>query len=287
MPFIPKLKLRRTKRYNVLNKNCFLSRIRLLNNSEIECTLNVDSTGLECLEAVALRLELCETRYFGLWFLGKSHQARWVELEKSLKKQLDKFSIEPLLYFGVMFYVPSVSCLNQSITRYQYYLQLRKDVLEGRLRCAVDQYIRLAALAVQAEFKDYNPFETHDFLGEYMLFPAGWSQDKALLEDLLHKVALEHNALSGIPQEEAEIHYIKEVEHLDGYGQECFHVKDSHGNDINLWIFFMGIFTGDSLGKATASYRWNDIGNITHNRSAIVLELNRKEESVFFHTVRE
>ncbi|KAG8584386.1 hypothetical protein GDO81_008808 [Engystomops pustulosus] len=195
MPFIPKLKLRRTKRYNVLNKNCFLSRIRLLNNSEIECTLNVDSTGLECLEAVALRLELCETRYFGLWFLGKSHQARWVELEKSLKKQLDKFSIEPLLYFGVMFYVPSVSCLNQSITRYQYYLQLRKDVLEGRLRCAVDQYIRLAALAVQAEFKDYNPFETHDFLGEYMLFPAGWSQDKALLEDLLHKVALEHNAL--------------------------------------------------------------------------------------------
>ncbi|XP_077138396.1 tyrosine-protein phosphatase non-receptor type 14 [Ranitomeya variabilis] len=283
MPF--KIKLKRTKRYNVLSKNCFVSRIRLLNSTEIECTLNVDSTGQDCLDAVAQRLELGETCYFGLWFVAKSHQARWVELEKSLKKQLDKFSIEPLLYFAVMFYVPSMSFLNQSnpSSRCQYYLQLRKDVLGGRLRCTVDQCIRLAALAVQAESKAY-PFETHDFLTEYMLFPASWTKDKAVLDDLLHKVALEHKTLSEIPPEEAEIQYIKEVEHLDGYGQECFHVKDSHSNDVNLWIFFMGIFTGDSLGKATASYRWNDIGNITHNKSVIVLELNRKEESVFFHT---
>ncbi|KAM4041508.1 tyrosine-protein phosphatase non-receptor type 14 [Anomaloglossus baeobatrachus] len=279
-------RLKRTKRYNVLSKNCFVSRIRLLNSSEIECTLNVDSTGQECLDAVAQRLELCETRYFGLWFVGKSHQARWVDLEKSLKKQLDKFSIEPLLYFGVMFYVPCVSFLNQSnpSSRCQYYLQLRKDLLDGRLRCTVDQYIRLAALAVQAESKAYTPFETHDSLSEFMLFPTSWTQDKAVLDDLLHKVALEHKALSEIPPEEAEIFYIKEVEHLEGYGQECFHVKNSHGHDVNLWIFFMGIFAGDSFGKATASYRWNDIGNITHNKSSIVLELNRKEESVFFHT---
>ncbi|KAM9317314.1 tyrosine-protein phosphatase non-receptor type 14 [Gastrophryne carolinensis] len=282
MPF--KIKLRRTKRYNVLSKNCFVSRIRLLNSMEIECTLSVDSTGLECLEAVAQRLELCETHYFGLWFVGKSRQARWVELEKSLKKQLDKFSVEPLLYFGVMFYVPSVSCLKQSVTRYQYYLQLRKDVYDGRLRCAVDQYIRLAALAVQVEFRDYNLFESHDFLRECMLFPVGWPQDDAILEELFHKVALEHKSLSGMRAEEAEILYIREVEHLDGYGRECFHVKDSHSNDVNLCIFFMGISVEDDHGKPSASYSWNDIGNITHNKSAIVLELNRKEESALFHT---
>ncbi|XP_075057075.1 tyrosine-protein phosphatase non-receptor type 14 [Mixophyes fleayi] len=282
MPF--KIKLRRTKRYNVLSKSCFVSRIRLLNSSEIECNLSVDSTGLDCLVAVAQRLDLCETHYFGLWFIGKSQQARWVELEKSLKKQLDKFSMESLLYFGVMFYVPSVSYLNQSVTRFQYYLQLRKDVFEGRLHCTVEQYIRLAALAVQVEFKDYNVFETHDFLRNYMLFPASWVQDKSLLEELYHKVALESKALSGMPPEEAEILYIKEVELMDGYGQECFHVKDSHGNDITLHIFFKGIFVGDSLGKATACYRWSDIGHITHNKSAIVLELNKKEESVLFHT---
>lgn len=58
-----------------------------------------------------------QTHFFGLWFVGKNQQARWVELEKPLRKQLDKFSVDPMLYFGVMFYVPNVSCLNQSVTR--------------------------------------------------------------------------------------------------------------------------------------------------------------------------
>lgn len=58
MPF--GLKLRRTRRYNVLSKNCFVTRIRLLDSSVIECTLSVEGTGQECLEAVAQRLELRE-----------------------------------------------------------------------------------------------------------------------------------------------------------------------------------------------------------------------------------
>lgn len=58
--------LRRTRRYNVLSKNYFVTRIRLLDNNVIECTLSVESTGQECLEAVAQRLELREVR-------GKTH----------------------------------------------------------------------------------------------------------------------------------------------------------------------------------------------------------------------
>lgn len=60
MPF--RLKLRRTRRYNVLSKNYFVTRIRLLDGNVIECTLSVESTGQECLEAVAQRLELREVR---------------------------------------------------------------------------------------------------------------------------------------------------------------------------------------------------------------------------------
>lgn len=36
-------------------------------------------------------------------------------------------------------------------SRYQYYLQVKKEVLDGRLHCAVEQGIRLAGLAVQGE----------------------------------------------------------------------------------------------------------------------------------------
>ncbi|OXB65325.1 hypothetical protein ASZ78_002517 [Callipepla squamata] len=316
MPF--GLKLRRTRRYNVLSKNCFVTRIRLLDSNVIECTLSVESTGQECLEAVAQRLELHDyyvlyqengsdigkymlayvygslsntfiekTHYFGLWFLSKSQQARWVELEKPLKKQLDKFANEPLLFFGVMFYVPSVSRLQQEVTRYQYYLQVKKDILDGRLRSSLEQGIRLAGLAVQADFGDYNQFESHDFLREYVLFPMDWTQDEAVLEELTQKVAQEHRTHSGITAAEAELMYINEVERLDGFGQEMFPVKDNHGNDIHLGIFFMGIFVKNRIGRTTVIYRWNDIGNIAHNKSSIVLELINKEENVLFHTPRQ
>ncbi|XP_006036283.1 tyrosine-protein phosphatase non-receptor type 14 isoform X1 [Alligator sinensis] len=281
MPF--GLKLRRTRRYNVLSKNYFVARIRLLDSNVIECTLSVESTGQECLEIVAQRLELRETHYFGLWFLSKSQQARWVELEKPLKKQLDKFANEPLLFFGVMFYVPSVSRLQQEATRYQYYLQVKKDVLDGRLRSSLDQGIRLAGLAVQADFGDHNQFESHDFLREYILFPMDWTQDEAVLEELTQKVAQEHRAHCGIPAADAELMYIKEVERLDGFGLESFPVKDNHGNDIHFGIFFMGIFIRNRIGRPI-TYRWNDIGNIAHNKSTIVLELINKEENVLFHT---
>ncbi|KAB0397664.1 hypothetical protein E2I00_013829 [Balaenoptera physalus] len=282
MPF--GLKLRRTRRYNVLSKNCFVTRIRLLDSNVIECTLSVESTGQECLEAVAQRLELRETHYFGLWFLSKSQQARWVELEKPLKKHLDKFANEPLLFFGVMFYVPNVSWLQQEATRYQYYLQVKKDVLEGRLRCTLEQVIRLAGLAVQADFGDYNQFDSQDFLREYVLFPMDLALEEAVLEELTQKVAQEHKAHSGILPAEAELMYINEVERLDGFGQEIFPVKDNHGNSVHLGIFFMGIFVRNRIGRQAVIYRWNDMGNITHNKSTILVELISKEETALFHT---
>ncbi|XP_012930825.1 tyrosine-protein phosphatase non-receptor type 14 [Heterocephalus glaber] len=281
MPF--GLKLRRTRRYNVLSKNCFVTRIRLLDSSVIECTLSVESTGQECLEAVAQRLELRETHYFGLWFLSKSQQARWVELEKPLKKHLDKFANEPLLFFGVMFYVPNVSWLQQEATRYQYYLQVKKDVLEGRLRCSLEQVIRLAGLAVQADFGDYNQFDSQDFLREYVLFPMDLALEEAVLEELTQKVAQEHKAHSGILPAEAELMYINEVEPLDGFGQEVFPVKDNHGNSMHLGVFFMGIFVRNRIGRQAVIYRWNDIGTVTHNKSTILVELVSKEETALFH----
>ncbi|XP_040593318.1 tyrosine-protein phosphatase non-receptor type 14 [Mesocricetus auratus] len=282
MPF--GLKLRRTRRYNVLSKNCFVTRIRLLDSSVIECTLSVEGTGQECLEAVAQRLELRETHYFGLWFLSKSQQARWVELEKPLKKHLDKLANEPLLFFGVMFYVPNVSWLHQEATRYQYYLQVKKDVLEGRLRCTLEQVVRLAGLAVQADFGDYNQFDSQEFLREYVLFPMDLALEEAVVEELTQKTAQEHKAHSGILPAEAELMYINEVERLDGFGQETFPVKDNHGNSVHLGIFFMGIFVRNRIGRQAVIYRWNDIGSVTHSKSSILLELIDKEETALFHT---
>ena len=66
---------------------------------------------------------------------------RWVDLDRPLKKQLDKkiilltkflpskscsrYSTEPYLYLGVIFYVTDVSLLDDEVTRFHYFLQAR------------------------------------------------------------------------------------------------------------------------------------------------------------------
>ncbi|XP_037101070.1 tyrosine-protein phosphatase non-receptor type 14-like [Syngnathus acus] len=283
MPF--RLKLRRTRRYNVLSKNYFVTRIRLLDSNVIECTLSVESTGQECLEAVAQRLELRETPYFGLWFRGKTQAPaqRWVELEKPLKKQLDKFGNEPLLFFGVMFYVPSVSRLEQEATRYQYYLQVKKELLDGRLHCTVEQGIRLAGLAVQADFGDFTQFMSQDFLREYVLFPVNWPHGDEVLEEWTQKVAEEHKSHCRMAPAEAELLYIEEIEKLDGFGQESFAAKDNYTNDIFIGMSFVGVFVKHRNGRSIMLHRWKDIGTVAHNKSAITVEITSRDDTIIFH----
>lgn len=52
----------------------------------------------------------------------------------------------------------SLNCFwRHRLTRHQYYLQLRRDVLEDRVYCTEETALFLAALALQAEFGDYLP----------------------------------------------------------------------------------------------------------------------------------
>ncbi|XP_076021681.1 tyrosine-protein phosphatase non-receptor type 21 [Genypterus blacodes] len=284
MPLPFGLKLKRTRRYTVSSKSCLVTRIQLLNGEFVEFTLSVESTGQECLEAVAQRLELREITYFSLWYFNKQNQQRWIDLEKPLKKQLDKYGLEPTVYFGVVFYIPSVTQLQQEITRYQYYLQLKKDVLEGRISCSLEQAIRLASLAVQADFGDFNRYDSQEFLQKFVLFPIDWIQDERVLEEATQKVALIYQSFRGLSAPEAEMLYMQEVEKMEGYGQESYQAKDSTGSDVILGACLDGIFVKHKNGRPLHLFRWNEINNMSHNRSFFALELTNREESVQFQT---
>ncbi|XP_004376707.1 tyrosine-protein phosphatase non-receptor type 21 [Trichechus manatus latirostris] len=284
MPLPFGLKLKRTRRYTVSSKSCLVARIQLLNNEFVEFTLSVESTGQESLEAVAQRLELREITYFSLWYYNKQNQRRWVDLEKPLKKQLDKYALEPTVYFGVVFYVPSVSQLQQEITRYQYYLQLKKDILEGNIPCTLEQAIQLAGLAVQADFGDFDQYESQDFLQKFALFPVGWLQDEKVLEEATQKVASLHQKHRGLTAPDAEMLYMQEVERMDGYGEESYPAKDSQGSDISVGACLEGIFVKHKNGRPPVIFRWYDIANMSHNKSFFALELANKEETIQFQT---
>ncbi len=59
-----------------------------------------------------------QPEYFGLRYMNKKLQFRWLELDRPLKRQLDKNAHSPLLYFGVMFFVPDAPQIEDDMTRY-------------------------------------------------------------------------------------------------------------------------------------------------------------------------
>jgi tyrosine-protein phosphatase non-receptor type 14/21 len=57
--------------------------------------------------------------------------------------------------------------------RYHYFLQLKIDVIEGRVSCSPKQAALLASYSMQAEFGDHEPGKhTSQYLKDFALFPA-------------------------------------------------------------------------------------------------------------------
>ena len=61
---------------------------------------------------------MVQVDFFGLRYVNKKLQMRWLELDKPIKKQLDKHAHSPLLYFGVMFYISEVQNIQDNMTRW-------------------------------------------------------------------------------------------------------------------------------------------------------------------------
>ena len=56
------------------------------------------------------------------------------------------------LRLRVKFYSSEPNTLREELTRYQFFLQLKQDILDGRLECTDQKCIELAALALQCKF---------------------------------------------------------------------------------------------------------------------------------------
>ena len=67
MPF--GIRFKRTRRYEISSKNALVIGVHMLDNSYLECTLTSESTGQQCLDSIAQRIELEEVKLFIFLFL--------------------------------------------------------------------------------------------------------------------------------------------------------------------------------------------------------------------------
>lgn len=60
MPF--KLRLKKSRQYNVVSKSLFVVGIELLDSTSVECTLATESLGRECLDHICQKLSFQQVR---------------------------------------------------------------------------------------------------------------------------------------------------------------------------------------------------------------------------------
>lgn len=198
--------------------------IELLDQSAIECTLLASSIGQECLHNVCQRLGLQDPKYFGLLCLSKRSQLQWIDLERPVKKQLEKLTdqetISWRLYLRVQYYVPDIDVIVDEVSRSHYYLQLKTQFIDERIKCSRDDAIRLASYALQTEFGDYDPTQhTVEYLSGFALLPRSAATTEHERDILLETAIDAYKNLEGVSPTSAETVYITEVQQFDGYGE--------------------------------------------------------------------
>ncbi|XP_025834332.1 tyrosine-protein phosphatase non-receptor type 14 [Agrilus planipennis] len=284
MPF--KLKLKKSRHYSVVSKTLFVISVEMLDSTNIECTLSSESTGQDCLDIVCQKLGLNQPKFFGLQYMSRSKDRYlcWLELDKPIKRQLDKHSRNLCLYLRVMYYILSgCKLLNDEVTRYHYFLQLKMDVIDGRISCTPQQAVELASYCMQAEFGNYDvERHTAHYLKDFQLFPKSFT-DPTLLETLTDAAIRQHAALHSLPQGTAEEYYICACQKLDGYGQELFSVKDHSNEDAVLGVSLTGVTVFYPNGKEGRSYGWIDISNVINHKRDFAIESVIGSERTEFH----
>ncbi|KAL6482599.1 hypothetical protein MHYP_G00074710 [Metynnis hypsauchen] len=224
--------------------------------------------GQTLLDMVCEHLNLLEKDYFGLTFCDTDSQKNWLDPSKEIKKQIRVGSWQ--FSFAVKFYPPDPSQLIEDITRYYLCLQLREDMLSGRLPCSFVTHALLGSYAVQAELGDYDSDEHGpDYVSEFRFAP---NQTRELEERVMEL----HRTYRGMSPAEAEINFLENAKKLSMYGVDLHHAKDSEGIDIMLGVCASGLLIYRDRLRINR-FAWPKILKISYKRSNFYIKIRPGE----------
>lgn len=243
-------------------------RVVLLDERELLHEIQDNNTGQALLDVVFRHLDLLETAYFGLRYVDQDNQTHWLDTGKRLRRQL-RGSDPHTFYFGVKFYAADPCKLLEEITRYQLFLQLKQDVLRGRLPVNFDLAAELAACVLQSELGDFDPRRHgHGYVSEFRLVAHQ-------TPELESRAAEIHRTLTGISPAQAELSYLDKVKWLDMYGVDLHPVLGEDSVE-----YFLGLAPSGLLllrGKHTvANYYWPRVSKLYYKGRYFMLRVADK-----------
>uniref|UniRef100_A0A8C6AAX0 Tyrosine-protein phosphatase non-receptor type n=1 Tax=Marmota marmota marmota TaxID=9994 RepID=A0A8C6AAX0_MARMA len=243
--------------------------ILLLDNTVQAFKVNKNELGQVLLDIVFKHLDLTERDYFGLQLADDStDNPRWLDPNKPIRKQLKRGSPYSL-NFRVKFFVSDPNKLQEEYTRYQYFLQIKQDILTGRLPCPYNTAALLASFAIQSELGDYSQSENlPGYLSDYSFIP---NQP----QDFEKEIAKLHHQHMGLSPAEAEFNYLNTARTLELYGVEFHYARDQSNNEIMIGVMSGGILIYKNRVRMN-TFPWLKIVKISFKCKQFFVQL-RKE----------
>ncbi|XP_078092799.1 band 4.1-like protein 1 isoform X12 [Mustelus asterias] len=251
-------------------------KVTLLDGTEFECEVEKRAKGQVLFDLVCEHLNLLEKDYYGLTFCDSESQKNWLDPSKDIKKQIRSGPWH--FAYTVKFYPPDPTQLSEDITRYYLCLQLRDDIISGRLPCSFVTHALLGSYTVQAELGDYDPEEYGpDYVSEIRFAP---NQTKELEE----RVVELHKTYRGMTPGEAEMNFLENAKKLSMYGVDLHHAKDSEGIDIMLGVCANGLLIYRDRLRINR-FAWPKILKISYKRSNFYIKIRPGEYEQFESTI--
>ncbi|XP_061775688.1 band 4.1-like protein 3 isoform X11 [Nerophis ophidion] len=266
-------------------------KVTLLDGSDYFLNVEKRVKGQVLFDKVCDHLNLLEKDYFGITYRDLENQKNWLDPSKDLKRQIRALPWN--FAFNVKFYPPDPSQLTEDITRYYLCLQLRDDVVSGRLPCSFATHTVLGSYTVQSELGDYDPEElASDYISELRFAP---NQTKELEE----KVMELHKTYKGMTPAEAEIHFLENAKKLSMYGVDLHHAKlvgrlyeglaraegeDSEGVEIMLGVCASGLLIYRDRLRINR-FAWPKILKISYKRNNFYIKIRPGEFEQFESTI--
>nr|XP_025978564.1 band 4.1-like protein 3 isoform X6 [Dromaius novaehollandiae] len=251
-------------------------KVMLLDGSEYACEVEKRSRGQVLFDKVCEHLNLLEKDYFGLTYRDTENQKNWLDPAKEIKKQIRSGAWQ--FAFNVKFYPPDPAQLSEDITRYYLCLQLRDDIVSGRLPCSFVTLALLGSYTVQSELGDYDPDEYgSDYVSEFRFAPNHTKE----LED---KVIELHKSHRGMTPAEAEMHFLENAKKLSMYGVDLHHAKDSEGVEIMLGVCASGLLIYRDRLRINR-FAWPKVLKISYKRNNFYIKIRPGEFEQFESTI--
>ncbi|NWW30813.1 EPB41 protein, partial [Panurus biarmicus] len=251
-------------------------KVVLLDDTIFECSVDKHAKGQDLLKKVCDHLNLLEEDYFGLAIWETPTSRTWLDPAKEIKKQVHGGPWD--FTFNVKFYPPDPAQLTEDITRYYLCLQLRQDILTGRLPCSFATLALLGSYTVQSELGDYDP-DLHgpDYISEFKLAP---NQTKELEE----KVVELHKTYRSMTPAQADLEFLENAKKLSMYGVDLHQAKDLEGVDITLGVCSSGLLVYKDKLRINR-FPWPKVLKISYKRSSFFIKIRPGEQEQYESTI--